>query len=253
MDIKLITRHAPSNYGSLLQAIATVKILEHMGHDCRIIDYQRDDELGMKAITTALANKKAWAGNPLKRLAYIALRYPEEHWAELKFENMRKKYLKMTGHCGNNKDLSALKADIFMTGSDQVWGPTNNGRYDEVYFLNFAKKGKKVAYAASFGRTNFDKATIDAYSRMLLRYDAIAVRENSAVEMLDKMGIKCAGQALDPTLLLTGDEWSEMASKRKIKCDYVLIFHKFRRGVSICIVMYNEDIISKQILLPPWR
>ena len=26
MDIKVITRHAPSNYGSLLQSIATIKI-----------------------------------------------------------------------------------------------------------------------------------------------------------------------------------------------------------------------------------
>lgn len=224
MDIKVITRHAPSNYGSLLQAIATVKIMERMGHDCKIIDYQRGDERGMNAITTALACKKEWARNPLKRLAYIGLRYPEEHWAELKFEKMRQKHLKMTERCSCLKDLSALKADIFMTGSDQVWGPTMNGRFDEAYFLDFVKKGKKVAYAASFGRTNFDTATIEAYSRMLSSYDAIAVRENSAVEMLDKMGIKCAGQVLDPTLLLTGAEWSEMASKRKIQGDYVLIY-----------------------------
>ena len=45
MKIKVITRHAPSNYGSLLQSIATVKVMEGMGHECEIIDYQRPDEI----------------------------------------------------------------------------------------------------------------------------------------------------------------------------------------------------------------
>jgi len=224
MDIKVITRHAPSNYGSLLQAIATQKVLEHMGHHCEIIDYQRKDERGLKAITTALANKKEWSGNPLKRLAYIGLRYPEEHWAELKFDKMRRKYLKMTRRCYSHEALSALTADVFMTGSDQVWGPTINGTYDKAYFLDFVSKGKRVAYAASFGRTKLDDATTEAYRQMLKRYDAIAVREHSAVEMLDKMGVECVGQVLDPTLILSGEEWGKMADEPIIKDDYVLIY-----------------------------
>lgn len=49
MDIKVITRHAPSNYGSLLQSIATIKIIERFGHKCEIIDYIRNDERGLKS------------------------------------------------------------------------------------------------------------------------------------------------------------------------------------------------------------
>lgn len=224
MDIKIITRHAPSNYGSLLQAIATMRVVESLGHKAEIIDYVRDDEHGLKAVTTALAGKKGWNGNPLKKLAYVALRYPEERMAECKFERMRRKYLKMTHRCNTHTELAELKADVFMTGSDQVWGPTIGGHYDEAYFLYFVTSGRKVAYAASFGRTNFDEVTITAYSRMLSKYDGIAVRENSAVEMLRKMGVSCAGQVLDPTLLLTGEEWGKMASTNKIKGDYVLVY-----------------------------
>lgn len=47
MDLKIITRHAPSNYGSLLQSIATIKILKGMGHQAQIIDYLRPDERGL--------------------------------------------------------------------------------------------------------------------------------------------------------------------------------------------------------------
>ena len=223
MDIKVITRHAPSNYGSLLQSIATITILERLGHTCEIIDYIRDDEHGLKAVTTSLNGKQGWNGNPLKKLAYIALRYPEEKKAELKFSRMRKKYLKLTGRCRTHEDLRLLDADVFMTGSDQVWGPTLNGRYDEAYFLSFVTGKPRTAYAASFGRTDFTPQILAEYKKLLSTYSGIAVRENSAVDLLTQMGIPCAGQVLDPTLLLTGEEWSKRI-KRNIEGKYVLVY-----------------------------
>lgn len=225
MNVKVITRHAPSNYGSLLQSIATIKTIERLGHACQIIDYIRNDERGLKAITTPLSNKKEWSGNILKRIAYILLRYPEEHIAERKFERMRSKYLKLTERCTNITELSNLTADVFMTGSDQVWGPTLNGKYDEAYFLSFVRNTKKTAYAASFGRTEFTLSTISQYKKMLSKYDDIAVREDSAVELLDNMHIRCVGQVLDPTLLLTGDEWRAfIKNDHIIQGKYVLVY-----------------------------
>lgn len=223
MDIKVITRHAPSNYGSLLQSIATITILEHLGHTCEIIDYIRDDEHGLKAVTTSLNGKQGWNGNPLKKLAYIALRYPEEKTAEIKFSRMRKKYLKLTQRCQAHEDLKQLDADVFMTGSDQVWGPTLNGQYDEAYFLSFVSGKPKTAYAASFGRTDFTPQILAEYKKLLSTYSDIAVRENSAVDLLTQMGIPCAGQVLDPTLLLTGEEWSKRI-KRNMEGKYVLVY-----------------------------
>lgn len=225
MDIKVITRHAPSNYGSLLQSIATIKIIERLGHKCEIIDYIRNDERGLKAITTPLKNKKEWSGNLIKRIAYILLRYPEESITERKFDKMRSKYLKLTERCTNLYELSKLKADIFMTGSDQVWGPTLNGNYDDAYFLSFVKGSRRAAYAASFGRTEFTDNTKDEYKQLLSKYDAIAVREDSAVQLLKDMHINCLGQVLDPTLLLTGDEWQNfITNKNKIKGEYILVY-----------------------------
>ena len=223
MDIKVITRHAPSNYGSLLQSIATQTVLERLGHKCEIIDYVRDDEHGLKAVTTALDDKEGWNGNPLKKLAYIALRYPEEKKAEMKFSRMRKKYLKLTGRCRTHEDLKQLDADVFMTGSDQVWGPTLNGHYDEAYFLVFVKGKPKIAYAASFGRTDFTPQVLSEYKRLLSDYSSIAVRESSAVDLLRQMGIACAGQVLDPTLLLTKEEWSKWIEK-DVQGKYVLVY-----------------------------
>lgn len=223
MDIKVITRHAPSNYGSLLQSIATIKILERLGHKCTIIDYVREDECGLKAVLTGLKNKKGWSGNTFKKLAYIALRYPEEKMAEVKFGMMRKEYLKLTKRCRTHDDLKRLDADVFMTGSDQVWGPTLNGHYDSAYFLSFVKNKRKIAYAASFGRTDFTPSILSEYQKLLMSYSGIAVRENTALDLLKQMNIKCAGQVLDPTLLLTAEEWSKYIKKDR-RDKYVLVY-----------------------------
>lgn len=215
MDIKVITRHSPSNYGSLLQSIATVHVIERLGHQCEIIDYQRKDERGLKGVLTQL-NCKGSYGNPLKRLAYIAIRYPIEKYAQVKFDRMRKCYLKMTKRCSFHKDLAKLSADAFMTGSDQVWGPMMNGYYDSAYFLQFVGKGsRKLAYAASFGKTKFDESTVVAYKKMLSEYDKIAVREKSAVSLLEEWGLNnCLGQVLDPTLLLDMSQWTNLLIKK---------------------------------------
>ncbi len=224
MDIKVITRHAPSNYGSLLQSIATIRMVESLGHSCQIIDYLREDESGLNVILTPLKQKGEWNNSLIKRLLYIVLRYPGEYLASGKFAKMRANYLKLTRRCKTIEELDSLRADIFMTGSDQVWGPTLNGRYDEAYFLSFVGEGaKKVSYAASFGRTDFKRDIISAYKELFSTYDAIAVRESSAVETLDDMGVPCLGQVLDPTLLLNGDEWSEYIDKQ-IAGRYVLVY-----------------------------
>lgn len=229
MNIKVITRHGPTNYGSLLQSIATQKVLEQLGHECQIIDYQRRDERGMKMIETQVACKPDWTRNPLKKLAYIAMRYPTEIHAQQRFDVMRKEYLKMTARCATHKELAQLEADVFMTGSDQVWGPMMCGVYDSAYFLSFVNEHtRKVAYAGSFGRTDFTIEIFKKYNSLLKRYDAITVRENSAVETLNKMGISCQGQVLDPTLLLTAEEWSKEMKMDTlplpIKGKYVLVY-----------------------------
>ncbi len=208
MNIKVITRHGPSNYGSLLQSIATIKALEKLGHTAEIIDYQRKDERGVHMVLTQLQQKARYS-NPLRKLAYILVRYPIEKYAQGKFDKMRKRWLKMTRHISRYDGLQELDADVFMTGSDQVWGPTMNGHYDKAYFLDFVKDGrKKVSYAGSFGKTKFDTDTENAYKEMLSKYDKITVREDSAVKMMQGWGLSnCIGQVLDPTLLLNKEEW----------------------------------------------
>ena len=225
MIVDVITRHAIINYGSLLQAIATQRIVEQLGHDCKIIDYIRDDENYKEREKTLLKNKPFWNKTLVRRLVYLALRMPEGYFTGKRFEKERNKLLKMTRRYTSLDELQQdlPKADIYMTGSDQVWGPVECGEYDYAYCLNFTRDmDKRISYAASFGRTEFRQDVIDNYKHYLSRYAHVSVREKSALEIMESLGIH-SEQVLDPTLLFGKDFWKQFFKPIKNK-KYVLIY-----------------------------
>lgn len=228
MVVNVITRHAPTNYGSLLQAIATQRVIMNLGHECRIINYIPKCETGVRMAITQLEQKTKWRRNPIKKAIYLMVAEPETLLMDRKFLAMRKKYLLMGPYCATTGELKKLyaekKDEVFLTGSDQVWGPISTGHYDPTYFLDFVpKSSRKLAFAASFGKAIFDEQTLKEYAVLLKKYDSLAVRENVAVELLKKMDIS-AKQVLDPTLLMDADAWSEYVKPMKKPEKYVLVY-----------------------------
>ena len=228
MVVNVITRHAPTNYGSLLQAIATQRVIMNLGHECRIINYIPKCETGVRMAITQLEQKTKWRRNPIKKAIYLVVAEPETLLMDRKLLAMRKKYLLMGPWCATTGELKKLyaekKDEVFLTGSDQVWGPISTGHYDPTYFLDFVpKSSRKLAFAASFGKAIFDEQTLKEYGVLLKKYDSLAVRENVAVELLKKMDIS-AKQVLDPTLLMDADAWSEYVKPMKKPEKYVLVY-----------------------------
>ncbi len=223
MKIAVITRHAISNYGSLLQAIATQRIIENLGCSCEIINYIRTDESYRQQERTILKRKAAWNGNPLKKAVYLAIRLPESIAAGKRFEKAQQKYLTLTRKYASADDLKQdpPEADVYMTGSDQVWGPVADGTYDSAYCLSFTEK-KKISFAASFGHSHATTELEHYYGQWLSKYEHIAVREDSAVQFLNRIGIG-AEQVLDPTLMLTQTDWNAFV-KPLDPGKYVLVY-----------------------------
>lgn len=224
MKVDVITRHAISNYGSLLQAFATQKAIEELGHECEIIDYVRVDESYKNHEKTILKNKSEWNNNPLKRFVYLLIRQPGSLIAGKKFQAQREMFLNLTKLYDTRDSLKndCPNADVYMTGSDQVWGPTEDGTYDDNYCLSFVENKKKIAYAASFGRTEMDSDVNAYFKKSLAEYSHIAVREDSAVDIINKMGFE-AQQVLDPTLLFERKFWLKYVTE--IRFDkYILVY-----------------------------
>lgn len=225
MNVDIITRHGPSNYGSLLQTIATQTVMDRAGATCEVIDYQRDDERGLKSVLRDVKKKEQWAKNPFKKLAYIMMRWPGEILAQKQFDKWRKKYLKMSKRVTTTAELKDIEADMFVTGSDQVWGPIGEDQYDSAYFLDFVGKGKKIAFSASFGKTKFTDELSAIFAKYLKGYDRIYVREDSAADIIEGWGLMKPETVLDPTLLLTLNEWISILGPIKPKKKrYILIY-----------------------------
>lgn len=226
MKVAVITRHAICNYGSFLQSYALQKAIEKLGNEAVIIDYIREDEEYHKRINIALKKSNRWNKNILMRTIYKLSRYPETVLMEKKFAKFRKQYLNMTKLYSSLQELKDDKpqADIYCTGSDQVWGPISLDNYDPAYFLDFTSdEDVKISYAASFGKTKFAGDSMMYFEKALKKYKYLSVRENSAAEIIRNMDIDKVEQVLDPTLLLNADEWSTLIEK-EVAGKYVLVY-----------------------------
>ncbi|MCH5320257.1 MAG: polysaccharide pyruvyl transferase family protein [Eubacterium sp.] len=224
--IAIITRHAISNYGSVLQTYALQKAIDKIGFESEIIDYIRTDE-DYRNISDTLIKKSSWNKNAVTRLIYKSIQSPEYIKMGKEFEKYRKALLKLTAK--RYSSLEELKhnppdADIYCTGSDQVWGTIGNDEIDPAYFLDFAPANKKkIAYAASFGKTKINTDNKEFLKNLIGTYDWLTVRENSAVELISSLGTYNVSQVLDPTLLLDSGEWNTLI-ENDIKNDYVLLY-----------------------------
>lgn len=229
MKVDFITRHAIPNYGSILQTYATQKVLNKLGCDSEVINYIRLDETAKNTIKTNCGIEGSGIKSKIKKLGYIILQGPNVKHMHKKFSKFRKIYLQQTDKEYNSveelkKDLP--KADVYCTGSDQVWAKIGGASYDEAYFLNFVPDGKRcMAYAASLGKSQIDKELEKKLPSLLKKYETILVRENTAEQIIKEKGFENVKQVLDPTLLLDSNEWSELAEKTKLDGkEYILVY-----------------------------
>ena len=129
------------------------------------------------------------------------------------FENFQKNITM----CQNAMTWSQLRKadyDLYIVGSDVVWAQAHFS-VNRIKFIRFntAKKVKRVAYAASFGRNWIPKENVRYIKKCLKNFDMISLREASAMQMLKSYGFSDAVHVLDPTLLISIEEWTKLEIK----------------------------------------
>lgn len=218
--------HRGANYGSALQTYALSQAIEHLGHEAQVLDYI-PQRIKFRNVFVALL-KKIFPLSTSFRECYTSfrglLKLIADTWTYGRFF---RRELSMTKSYYSIEDIEKanLQADVYMTGSDQVWNSTYNQGIDRVFFLDFLpKEAKRVAYAASFGKTELGDWEKDITKDLLSRYSAISVRESSALGILESIGIHNGVNVLDPTLLLDQNEWAKRCPKLKCKENYLLIY-----------------------------
>ena len=108
------------------------------------------------------------------------------------------------------------KFDFFVVGSDQVWNP-NFYYYVPRAFLNYADDNQKVSFAASFGVSEIPEEYEEEYRNALDKFRYISVREDAGRELVKRLTNKDAEVLVDPTMLISVDEWKKIGKKSKYK------------------------------------
>lgn len=222
------------NYGSMLQAFATLEMLKKMGAEPVMLNldglWKEIKRRKMKFyllsgdLTFLLQSKgRMYFSKLYEKLNLLYGKRIKER--RNKFENFVKHYLVLTDEVNGFCEVSALaeKYDIVLLGSDQVWLPSSV--VTDVYTLGFVKSPYtvKVAYAPSFGINKIPDKYKDKYEEMLKSFNYVSVRETSGRNIVREItGIDCPVVA-DPVMMLSRTEWEEKIPYQK-KCRFRYIF-----------------------------
>jgi len=98
--------------------------------------------------------------------------------------------------------------DAFVCGSDQVWSPLVLP-LKKYFYLTFAKRKPKTAYAASFGVSELPRFNRRQF-RYISRLDRISVREETGRAIIKRELGRDVPVAVDPVFLLPRETWGEI-------------------------------------------
>jgi len=231
--IGIITILNVNNYGAELQASSLNIKLRDLGYDNEIInylyykhkDYKSESKSKPIVKIDTITNVK---GVLLKWIdKYNKLTHPGN--TKIRKERFDKFHKENTNLSKPYKSFSELynanlDYDVFIVGSDQVWNP-NTRTSIEPYFLTFAPKEKKrISFASSFGVGGINKDFYPAYKKCFESLDTISCRESSGVDLIKEITGREATQVVDPTLLLTKEEWETKMVKYNSDEPYILMY-----------------------------
>ena len=223
--VAVVSCYFKHNYGSMLQAYATQKILDNMGleNETINIDENKDFANGKKKyymsqifnfsfIKSKLGMIKLKLDKKInKKLGKnIAIRDKKYKEFEKNF-NLTRPYItyqELTEAC-NEKYSSVI------VGSDQLWLPVNV--VADYYTLNWVPDNvNKISYATSFGISKVPDKYKELYKKYLERINNLSTRENAGVNIIKEITGRNAELVCDPTLLFNKEEWMTIQKKDRI-------------------------------------
>lgn len=225
MKVNIITKHSSYNFGAMLQAYALHKTMTELGADCNMIDLRQPKPATVLPMTSP---------QNIIKTALFYLHKEEILRGHKNYELFINDRYKKTGTYYNDWELydKVPEADVYITGSDQVWSPL---KISDAFYLGFApEKAIKASYAASLGISYMPEGAKQALKEYLTGMDYISVREESGKALLKDLTDKEINVNIDPVFLLSENEWKEVGVEPKIKKPYIL-----------CYVLYRTKWLNK--------
>ncbi len=216
MKIAILTLPLHTNFGGILQCYALQTVLERMEHEVCVIEQKS------KPVRLPLHLMPFCYG---KRILRNLAGHKCPIFYEQRYNRIQRVIRQNTDifinqyiHLKRYDSFSQIKEgeyDAIVVGSDQVWRPLYFGADKiENAYLKFAERWniKRISYAASLGTDEWEYTPeqTSECSRLLRMFDAVSVRETSAVfSCKQHLGVD-AQQVLDPTLLLDKEDYIQL-------------------------------------------
>lgn len=215
MKIGILTLPLHTNYGGILQAYALQTVLERMGHDVCLIEKKRQPlrlPLWKAPLSYGKRIIKNLTGHPYP-ICFEQKINREEPLVRQNTDKFVNKYIKRR-FVDDFSEIGKDDFDAIVVGSDQVWRPKYFIDGIENAYLMFAKGWniRRIAYAASFGTDKWEYSSEQTTScrRLLKNFDAVSVRESSAVTLCrEHLGVDVK-RVLDPTMLLSTNDYMKL-------------------------------------------
>lgn len=224
--IAILTFNETTNYGAELQAFALQKSLVKLNCACEVLNY-RCERIFRCERPMQISDQKSFK----QFIRYIFIHASEQRrWN--KFREFESKHVRMSSikYDRSNINLANDEYDSFIVGSDQVWNLDVTGS-DITFFLDFVKDSeKKNSYAASFGYSQIPDNFIEVISKNLNDFSILLVRERQGISIIEELIHKSAVLVLDPTLLVSKNEWVELIAANEsidpkhLKKGYIFLY-----------------------------
>ena len=225
MKIGILSLVLHSNYGGILQSYALQTVLERMGHGVIVLNRNRDlhrtISQEIRSYVKYLAKKFLLGRNVIYKSANQQNK--ERYEREVNTCAFIEKYIHTRMVNGITNELFR-EMDAVIVGSDQVWRPCYfkeqwNTSIEDAYLRFLADWNiKRISYAASFGTDDweYNEEETQKCMHLLQKFNAVSVREQSGIELCEKfLGRKDAKWVLDPTMLLSKEDYEKLIPKDK--------------------------------------
>lgn len=230
MKIALLNLPFDNNYGGNLQRYALIKVLQGMGHEVEHINLHCSYSLPWYKYPYSIPKRIIKRYLFAQKNVDVLLEKHNKDIRKIIDANALAFYEKYIPHTSKVKKVSEIKKllnsgnyDAVVVGSDQVWreGMTHSIGC-ENFFLKFVPDNiKKIAYSVSMGtnKNEYSAKQTKMLAKLYARFDAVSVRELSALDLLRNYGwIKPKSSlCLDPTLLLTQNDYIKLIIENKVK------------------------------------
>ena len=209
----IITLNGYHNFGNRLQNYAVEEIMKSLGFSVQTIkvSLRTTGMIVYDSFSTTL-NKFWFKINRNKIRA--AINTKNEKFITFSKENLTETDFSIEEN--NIPNSLSEEYDFFVTGSDQVWNPAYRV-VSSIHFLQFAKKEQRIALSPSFGVSKIPEEKIELYREWIKGMHRLSVREHAGAQIIQELtGIE-APVLVDPTFVLTQEEWLAIAKTHRSK------------------------------------